>query len=487
MGDDDNPAFVGRFGTLNRLIDSLNSVRASLQCMRERAASLKKQSGHDFAYDQFGECVGRLDRPYRSENYSDPVGAIDLHGWYHDVRAALIDDDADPGEISIAELESAADRVAHKVGRLLRFDSKGNLGKALNHQYRHYQCAPDWCRRLSENLQKSNQALDALPTELLEALDRLQQTAWRPKVRHDTVDPAQGWTADALVYDSREMPDDIVRKAFIEKARKPDAFDELNTFVENIEAYGLQLVAVRGEAPLLDTPEKQRRAGAHECIGTVAWVISQLGCAEWHSKHAADYGAQITRAVTKGSMEEWYRNKQREEAADRDRYLESIGKAPGAEELRAWLNYHDIPWTKVGVEKQRDRLFVEQSMPRDEADALTLGELLRQLRSPNANATLLTAASSQKATQQLEQLPPAIETLDGLEAAVPQLDKANAESWGMANNLRRHGETPDTTSLQEQRSRGIKNAGGHVRSLRNWAHLEKGRGKDLVLATLAFA
>lgn len=119
---------------------------------------------------------------------------------------------------------------------------------------------------------------------------------------------------------------------------------------------------------------------AEDRVGTVAWLISQLGNVEWYTKRAADFGDLITKAVTKGSIEEHYRNKQLEEAQERDKHKAAIRKALGAEELQQWLNYHDIPWTKAGVEKQRDRLFVEQGVSRAEADALTLDAFLSRLR-----------------------------------------------------------------------------------------------------------
>jgi hypothetical protein len=197
---------------------------------------------------------------------------------------------------------------------------------------------------------------------------------------------------------------------------------------------------------------------AHERVGTVAWLISELGVAEWYAQRAADFGAKITKAVTKGSIEEHYRNKQREEAQERDKHKSAIRKASGVEELQQWLNYHDIPWTQAGVEKQRDRLFVEQGTSRTEANALTLGEFLGRLRGQNVEVPNKTPSPPLKAAAVVKPLPSAITTLDGLQAAIPILDKADGKTWAKVSDLKSgFGESASETTLRTQRSKGVKN------------------------------
>ncbi len=139
--------------------------------------------------------------------------------------------------------------------------------------------------------------------------------------------------------------------------------------------------------PRFEPMNKAANMKPHEQVGTVAWLVSELSSVEWYAQRAAEFGAKIVGPVVKGTVEEHYRMKQREEAADRETHKKRIADADGAEELRAWLNYNDITWMKAGVEKQRDRLFVEQGIARVEADALSLNEFLSRLREPCANTS----------------------------------------------------------------------------------------------------
>lgn len=467
MADEQNPAFVGRFGSLNRLLDALNSVRASLVCMRERADALRKQSGYDFAFDQYGECVGRLSRPWQSKSRNGPVGTIDLCEWRRDVRLALAARGEDPGDVSPVEIDDAAAAIASDVGRLDRFDMGSDFGRSATYEFAYYKPVPQWCRKLSGSIAKANQALDEVPQELLDALDRLQQTAWRPRVRLETLDPSQHWTAAALVDDRRELPEDVLRKAFIDKARTPESFETLNGLVENLAAYQRQLVAARGETPSLDTPEAQQRAGLHECRGVVAWLISQLGCVEWYAKRADEYGSKITKAVTRGSMEEWCRGKQREEARQRDTHKDAIRNALGAEELRAWFDARALPWTAAGVRQQRGVLIADRGMPAAEVDGLTLGEFLERLRGePLELATDEPPVGTVALRQRIDQAhaaPPAsesptIEALDALEKTTPSINREDG-SW-VTNKLAARIDGLEPRTLANYRREGQKTADG---------------------------